>query len=432
MTAPQPDWYQRSARETFSAAPARGKLQARTCIIGGGLAGIATALALAERGERDVVLVEARRVGFGASGRNGGFVFGGYSVGPFALADRLGLAAARRLYGGTLDAVRLLRQRIARYRIDCDVSDSGVLWAHWFGEQRSLHAHRKRLLEEFGVEWDYLDPAALRELVDSPRYHGGLREPNAFHIQPLALVRGLARAAAAAGVRIFEQSEVLGLARQGSAARLLGLGFEVEAERVVVAGGGYLSGSFTPLSRAMLPIATYVMVTEPLGERLQRCLRTNAAIYDSRFAFDYYRPLADQRLLWGGRISIRSRSPEQVARLLSRDLARVFPQLGPVAVESAWSGLMSYARHEMPQIGQLRPGVWYAQGFGGHGLAPTTLAGELIAGALCGERPPLLDDLAGFGLPPVYRRSGAGLLAAQARYSWLQWCDRWRGWTDRP
>jgi gamma-glutamylputrescine oxidase len=429
MTASAPDWYQRSARESFTAASASGKLQARTCIIGGGLAGIATALALAERGERDLTLVEAQRVGFGASGRNGGFVFGGYSVGPFALAERLGLAAARRLYDGTLDAVQLLRRRIDRYRIDCDVVDSGVLWAHWFAEQRSLHAHRQRLLDDFGVDWEYLDPAALRQLVDSPRYHGGLREPNAFHVQPLAMVRGLARAAVAAGVRIFEQSRVLGLARQGSATRVIGPGFEVEAERVVVAGGGYLSGSFSPLTRAMLPIATYAMVTEPLGERLQRCLHTNAAIYDSRFAFDYYRPLADQRLLWGGRISIRSRSPEEVARLLSRDLARVFPQLGPVAVESAWSGLMSYARHEMPQIGQLQRGVWYAQGFGGHGLAPTTLAGELIAAALCGEQPPLLDDLAGFGLPSVYRGSGAGLLAAQARYSWLQWCDRWRSWT---
>lgn len=429
MTSAQPDWYQRSARERFSAVTAHGKLQARTCIIGGGLAGIATALALAERGERDVLLVEAQRVGFGASGRNGGFVFGGYSVGPFALADRLGLAAARRLYGATLDAVKLLRKRIKRYRIDCDACDSGVLWAHWFAEQRSLHAHRQRLLDDFGVDWEYLDPAALRKLVDSPRYHGGLREPNAFHVQPLAMVRGLARAAVAAGVRIFEQSEVLGLARQGTDTRVMGLGFEVQAERVVVAGGGYLSGNFTPLSRAMLPIATYVMVTEPLGERLRNCLHTNAAIYDSRFAFDYYRPLADQRLLWGGRISIRSRSPEQVATLLSRDLARVFPQLGPVAVESAWSGLMSYARHEMPQIGQLPNGVWYAQGFGGHGLAPTTLAAELIAGALCGEQPPLLDDLAGFGLPSVYRASGAGLLAAQARYSWLQWCDRWRSWT---
>ncbi|MCB1628218.1 MAG: FAD-binding oxidoreductase [Xanthomonadales bacterium] len=424
-------WYHQTARETLQTTAASGRLQTRTCIIGGGLAGVATALSLIERGERDVLLLEAQQIGHGASGRNGGFVFGGYSVSPFELARRRGLPAARQLHAATLEAVRLVRRRIDRYQIDCEPVDEGVLWANWFRDPEILLQQQRRLADDFGVEWAYLDADQLRQQVHSPRYHGALREPEGFHVQPLALVRGMARAAIAGGARIHERSEVLGLARQDGRIRLLGLGFDVLADRVVVAGGGYLSGQFGPLTRAMLPIATYAMVTEPLGDRLAQCLSTRAAIYDTRFAFDYYRPLPDTRLLWGGRISIRSRSPEAVARLLSKDLTRVFPQLGRVRVEQAWSGLMSYARHEMPQIGQLQPDVWYAQGFGGHGLAPTTLAGEVLAAALRGEESPLLGELSAFDLPGVHRRSGLGLLAAQARYSWLQWCDRWRSWTDR-
>jgi gamma-glutamylputrescine oxidase len=423
---PRQTWYETNSREAWEAPAACGKLTAHTCVVGGGLAGVSTALGLAERGHRGVVLLEADRVGSGASGRNGGFVFGGFSVGPFTLAEKVGLPAARRLYRGTLDAVGLLRQRIERYRIDCDMTHGGVLWAHWFREQTSLESVRRRLSQEYDVEWEHVSPQQMRSLVDSPRYHGGLREPQAFHVQPLALVRGLARAAALQEVRLFERSPVLRLEPAGVATQVIGRDFSVEAKHVVVAGGGYLTGDFHALQQASLPIATYVMVTEPLGDRLSSCLRTNAAIYDSRFAFDYYHLLADNRLLWGGRISVRDREPSAVARLLSGDLNHVYPQLGEVRVDHAWSGLMGYARHEMPQIGQMPSGVWYSQGFGGHGLAPTTLSGELIAAAICGDRSPVLEDLRAFGLTSAWRHSGLGLLGAQARYSWLQLRDAWR------
>ena len=187
--------------------------------------------------------------------------------------------------------------------------------------------------------------------------------------------------------------------------------------------GGYIGSLYRPLSRAVLPIATYVMATEPLGERLASAMRTRSAVYDTRFAFDYYRPLADTRLLWGGRISIRERSPNQVSRLLQADLLRVYPQLAGVQVSHAWSGLMSYARHSMPQIGRLPNGLWYGMGFGGHGVAPTTLAGEVLASAIRGQaRIPYGFD--GFGLEPTYGL--AGRLAAQAGYWWQQWRDALR------
>jgi gamma-glutamylputrescine oxidase len=179
---------------------------------------------------------------------------------------------------------------------------------------------------------------------------------------------------------------------------------------------------------AVLPIATYVMVTEPLGARLDEAIRTRAAVYDTRFAFDYYRALPDTRLLWGGRISILERPAASVARLLRGDMLKVFPQLEGARTEYAWSGLMSYARHEMPQVGEIEPGLWVAQAFGGHGVAPTTFAGEVVAGALAGD-----DDrwrrFRDFGLASAHKP--AGFVAAQLTYWWLQAKDAWKDWGER-
>lgn len=419
-------YYQDTCREQVDAPALRDNHRASVVVIGGGLAGVCTALGLAERGVRDVLLLEANEIGYGASGRNGGFVFGGYSLGAQGLIDRLGLERARTLYQATVDGIELLRKRIKRYRIDCEPSESGVLLANWFRDPAILHKQRQLMADAFGVDWQLLDQQQLAKRVSSPRYSGALYEPQAFHVQPLAMVRGLARAASELGVRIHQHSPVIGMTRGKDGTRVLGLEFDVQAERIVVAGGGYLQGHFQPLQRAMLPIATYVMVTEPLGDRLDQCLHTASAIYDTRFAFDYYRPLADTRILWGGRISIRNRSADALARILARDMGRVFPQLGATKVDSAWSGAMGYSRHEMPQIGSLRDDLWYAQSFGGHGLVPTTVAGETLAGCLAGEITPLRELFGEFGLENVHRRSGLGMLAAQARYSWLQGCDWWR------
>ncbi|MGP1667112.1 MAG: NAD(P)/FAD-dependent oxidoreductase, partial [Rhodanobacter sp.] len=185
----------------------------------------------------------------------------------------------------------------------------------------------------------------------------------------------------------------------------------------VLACGGYLAGLEPSIDRAILPIATYVMVTEPLGERMQPCLQTRAAVYDTRFAFDYYRPLPDTRLLWGGRISVRDRSARAVQQLLTADMLRVFPQLRGARIEYAWSGLMSYARHQMPQIGGNAAGLWWAQAFGGHGLAPTCAAGELLAAAIAnGDEG--WKQFRDYGLRRTHRPWS--YLGAQAHYWWQQ------------
>ncbi|MEO6967462.1 MAG: FAD-binding oxidoreductase [Rhodanobacteraceae bacterium] len=415
-------------RATAAAAPPFaslvGKRDACVVIVGGGYAGVNLALGLAERGVPDVVLLESEAIGHGASGRNGGFVFAGYSLGEQALLDKLGKGKARALYARTVAAVELIRSRIARYAIDCDAIEAGVIWANWFRDPELLRERQKLLEERYGVEWEWLPKEKLRGLIVSERYSDGLYERNALHLHPLNYLNGLAGAAANQGVTIHEHSRARKIERDGTNWHIRTETGEVRAATVVLACGGYLAHLRREIDRAVLPIATYVMVTEPLGDRLHDCLRTRAAVYDTRFAFDYYRALPDTRLLWGGRISVRDRSPRSVQKLLMCDLLQVFPQLRDIKIAYAWSGLMSYARHQMPQLGTRGDGLWWMQAFGGHGAAPTAAAGELLASAIA-EKDQGWREFSDFGLSRSYRP--LGYLAAQANYWWLQARDRLKG-----
>lgn len=404
-------------------AALRGERSARTCIVGGGFAGLNTALGLLERGDSDCAVLESEQVGFGASGRNGGFVFAGFSRGPELLLADLGPERARHLYQGTVDAVGLIRQRCAKYAIDCDVVDSGVLWASWFRDAASMRAHAQLLAERFDQHWSWVDRAELQDKLVTSRYYGALFERNALHFNPLKYAQGLAEICVRGGVGVYESSPAIDLRRDGRGWMVRTPEGSVRAENVVLACGGYLAGLQPRVDAGVLPIATYVMVTEPLHDRMESVMRTRAAVYDSRFAFDYYRPLPDSRLLWGGRISIRDRSPNQVRQILTRDLLKVYPQLRGVRIEHAWSGLMSYARHQMPQIARIDQGLWVAQAFGGHGVAPTTLAGERLAAAIA-EGSPAWQQFQPYGL--VSAMKPAGFLGAQLSYWWLQAKDAWR------
>lgn len=421
MSRGLPSSYYRATATPYTPYPAlHGTREAKVVVVGGGYAGLNTALGLAERGARNVILLEREHVGFGASGRNGGFVFAGYSLGEQSLLDQSGASRARALFALTTAAVHRIRQRIAQYDIACDVVDEGVIWANWFRDPSILRRRQQLLADHYDVHWETLSPTQLRRRIASPRYHGGLYESDALHLHPLNYATGLARAAASRGVTLHENSGVLQLRREGSRWRVDTAHGSVLADQLVLACGGYLAGLEASIDRAILPIATYVMVTEPLGERMRTCLRTRAAVYDTRFAFDYYRPLPDTRLLWGGRISIRERSASAVIRLLTSDMLQVFPQLRGVRIDYAWSGLMSYARHQMPQIGGNAEGLWWAQAFGGHGLAPTCAAGELLAAAIA-HGDDGWKEFGGYGLRNTYRPWGN--LAAQTHYWWQQGRD---------
>ncbi|MBC3880705.1 FAD-binding oxidoreductase [Undibacterium sp. LX40W] len=414
-------FYQATA-DVHSYPPLETDLDIEVCIIGAGFAGLATALGLLERGIKNLVILEAENVGYGASGRNGGFVFGGFSLDNKDLVRQLGSQKASALYQLTIDAVNLIRQRIERYDIACDKNESGVLLTNWFDDDRSLLAQRDFMRSAFDVEWDWIKREQLRELLHTDRYFGALHEKNAFHFHPLKYAQGLARVMSKQGGLVFEQTRVRSIKHQGAMKIVeTDAGQSIRAKHVVVACGGYIEQLYPQLSRAVLPIATYAMATEPLGEILASAMQTQAAVYDTRFAFDYYRPLPDTRILWGGRISITQRTPERVEELLYRDMLKVYPQLAGTRVDFAWSGLMSYGRHKMPQIGQLADGVWYGLGFGGHGVAPTTLAGEVLASAILGAQR-LPDGLERYRSPTTF--GYLGLLGAQMTY----WYYELRDW----
>ncbi len=279
-------YYQDTMVKYTPCAPLVGAHDVDTLIVGGGFAGLNTALAMAERGGRDIMLLEAHDIGHGASGRNGGFVFAGYSLGEQDLVARLGDDAACRLYMRTVDAVETIRTRA--HGMDCDLVEEGVIWANYFRDERILRKRQRLLASRFGTRLQWLEPDVLRQQLHTQRYGAGLFEGTAMHLHPLNYARGLASAAQARGVFMHEQTRVDTLQRDGQVGWIVrtAQGARVRARRVVLACGGYLAGLERSVDRAVLPIATYVVVTEPLGSRLDEIMSTRAAVYDSRFAFD--------------------------------------------------------------------------------------------------------------------------------------------------
>ena len=428
---PGQSWYQSEAGAApVDSGEVTGRKRYRIAIVGGGLAGVSTAVSLVERGVNDVCIVEADEPGAGASGRNGGFVFAGYSLANDALLEQVGRAQAERLHGWTRAAVRRVRERIDRYRIDCQVNDAGVVLADWFGDDETLRDFARRMRSELGFELDFLTRESLSGQVFSARYGCGLHEPGSFHFNPLRHIRGLTQHLRAHGVAVHGRSPVRSVTRTRSGWRLQLPHGEVNAEQLALCTGGYDRRLWPPLNRALQPIATYIAATEPLGERIRELLPRPVAVYDTRFAFDYFRALPDTRLLWGGRISTARRSPDAIRRLMRRDLQRVFPQIAGVAFEHAWGGWMSYARHEMPLLGRTEQGVWYGLAFGGHGMATTTLAGDILAEALTGD-PERLKAFERWA--PCWAGGWLGRVAVQARYWRLQAGDAWRArqWASR-
>lgn len=414
-------------RDTVSAGAVRpsleGDVDTDVCIVGGGLAGLATALGLGERGMRAVVL-EANQVGWGASGRNGGFVGSGYALGLGDLVARVGLQRARELHALTQDAVALVRRRIQHYQMDCGPIVEGGLNVSWFNDREAVLRTQEFLAEHFDEEREFWPRERLREALRSPRYFDALYSPTRFQFHPLNYSRAMANAAERHGVTIFEQSPVQKLAVDGADKLVRTAAGRVRAAHVVMACGGYIDGLQRRLSGAIVPIATYMIATEPVGEeRIRGAIGVPYAISDNRFASDYYRALADTRILWGGRISARRSEPARLARFMLADLLKVYPQLDGIRVESAWYGLMSYAVHKMPQIGQLSPGLWYAMGFGGSGMGTTTVAGERVASAIA-ENDDRYRLFAPFGLTPT--GGVVGVAAAQLSYWSFQLRDAWR------
>lgn len=417
-------WYRRQAPTDIALhPPLRERIEADVCIIGGGLAGLTAAQHLAQAG-RKVVLLEARRIGWGASGRNGGFVSPGYSLGYQAIAARVGAAAAKELFRLSVEGMRIVAENIRALGITAANPCPGVLGAVRYDAGRHLADHRDWLAKEFDYEVTHLDRAALAQHVTSPRYHQALHDQNAFHFDPLAYCLGLGRAAVAASAVIYEATPADKIeGTQGGWTVTTPQG-RIAARDVLVTTGGYTDRLVPELHRAFLPIATYVMISQSAPELIATAIHTRSAIGDDRRAGDYYRLVEDgKRVLWGGKITTRTSEPRDLGKLLHQTMVDTYPQLAGLEIDTVWTGLMSYARHRMPQIGKLASGLWHCTAFGGHGMNSTAIGGRVVAEGILGQTD-RYRSFAPFGLD--WTGGIAGMAAVQLTYWQYQAMDAWR------
>jgi len=347
-------------------------------ILGGGLTGLSAAIELARAG-RKVAIVEARSIGWGASGRSGGQAIFGFGCDQHKITSALGIDDSRKLFAWSIEGMRLLRSRIDEFAIDCDWRDGHAHVPIKPRQVRELRSWQDDLATNFDYPVDWWDAAQLREVVASDRYLGALVDRNSGHLHPLNYTIGLARAALSLGVAIHERSEVTSLLH-GTTARLRTSHGELIADSVILAGNAYVHGIAPELDARIMPVGTYIGATEPLGaDRAMSLIRNGMAVADINWALDYFRLSSDHRLLFGGRASYSTLEPLNLAGVMAARMRRVFPQLADVRFEDVWGGYVDISLSRAPHWGRIAPNVYFAQGFSGHGIAATGLAGRVIA-----------------------------------------------------
>lgn len=386
MSAPYPDsYYAATCHPAPTPEQLVGEARCDVAILGGGLTGLSAALELAERGYR-VVLLEAQQLGWGASGRNGGQVLNGYSADTSAIIDNLGLETARALITISNQAVALVKQRVAQHTIACDLTPGYVMAALKPRQLRALTEETGRLARDMDeTRLQVWDRDQFQNAVHSPRYCGGVYDPDGAHLHPLNFCLGLAKAARAAGARLYELSPVRRV-EDGAAPCLITDHGRVHADWLLICGDGYLGPTYRPASDHMMPVASCIVATEPLGtDRLASLFGQPLAVADANTVLDYFRPSADGRLVFGGLADYAGREPADIRAALRPRLERVFPQLTGVTLSHGWGGLIGLTRNRLPQITRTAPHTLIAQGYSGHGVALATLAGQILAETIAGQ-----------------------------------------------
>lgn len=354
------------------------------CVVGGGYTGLSSALHLAERGYK-VVLLEASRIGFGASGRNGGQIVNSFSRDIDTIERNCPPAQAKLLGSMLFEGGEIIRERIERYRIQCDHRVGGVFAADTERQLHELKAQQARWQRWGNDRLELLDREGIRRVVQSDRYVGGLLDLSGGHLHPLNLALGEAEAIRSLGGLIFEQSPVTDLV-PGEVVTVKSERGSVRARFVVVAGNAYLGNLVPELAAKSMPCGTQVLTTEVLGEaRARELLPQNYCVEDCNYLLDYYRTSADHRLIYGGGVVYGARDPADIARLIMPKLLKTFPQLAGVRVEYSWTGNFLLTLSRLPQFGRIGSNIYYMQGYSGHGVTCTHLAGRLLAEALSGQ-----------------------------------------------
>lgn len=392
-------YYAASRREAFAGDPFDAGRRFDVVVVGGGLTGLNAALELARRGVA-VCVLERHAVGWGASGRSGGQIIAGPGCDMIALERSLGRAAARELWALCLAGMAELRERIARHRIDCDLADGHLQAAHNPREADRLRREADHLASNYDYPVRYLDRTSLAQQVSTNVYDGGLYDPASGHLHPLNYTLAVARIAREAGALVCEGVDATAIEGNGPHRVHTARGV-VDCDTVLLAANAYLDALEPTLSRHFVPVGSHIAATEPLGaDVVASLLPGRAAVSDTRRVLDYYRPSGDHRLLFGGRIGALEPSPDALAGALKARILRVFPSLADAAIEFAWGGHVAVTRSHMPHLGRLRGSVFHAQGYSGHGMVLSGVAGRVLAeaatGALAG-----IDLFARIDNPPL-------------------------------
>ncbi|WP_282154196.1 NAD(P)/FAD-dependent oxidoreductase [Ruegeria atlantica] len=377
-------WYAATANPVDRFPALSGDVKADVCIVGGGYTGLSAALHLAEAGF-DVVLLEAHRVGFGASGRNGGQLGSAQRMDQEDLERLVGDDDAAKLWDLAEDAKELVKLLIAKHQIDCDLKPGVAVLGLSNGEQQELHDHAAHLSDRYGYDqMEVLDEGAGQALCPSPSYRGGYLDMGAAHLHPLNFALGLAQAAAKAGVRIFESTEVLGVEETTPAVVKSAQG-NVTADHVILACNGYLGDLNRKVATKVMPINNFIAATEPLGADTARVLTKDVAVADTKFVVNYFRLSADGRLLFGGGESYGYRFPSDIAATVRKPMTEIFPHLRDVNIDYAWGGTLAITMRRMPYLARIAPNILSASGYSGHGVGTATHAGQLMALAIQGQ-----------------------------------------------
>ena len=382
-------YYGSSAHAAPTRAALAGSVESDVCVVGGGIAGCSAALHLAERAYR-VVLLEEHRIGWGASGRSGAQAIYGVAAPQSKLRRLVGEADARAVWDMTVEALALIRELIERYQIDCDWVSGHLLTAIKPRHDVEIRAELEELRDQYQYNSvRYLSRDEVRSVLATDRYVSALYDTQSGHLHPLNYTLGLAAAAERAGAQVFEGTRALAFydASGGSSesVRIQTAAGEVRSRRLVLCGNVYLGDTAASLASKIMAVATYIVATEPLGaERARALIANNAAVSDMNWVLDYFRRSADHRLLFGGRVNYSGLSTFDAPGATRARMIKVFPQLSDVRIEFAWGGEVDITLNRAPHFGRLAPNVYFLQGFSGHGIALTGMAGKLVAEAVAG------------------------------------------------